>query len=85
MNANDGMTFENMVDMMMTEYDSDARREQVLTHLRNLSLRSQMKKDGMSDEHEGLTMIVNMVQKLTPQCPPEFRSEGRYVDCKVTK
>ena len=79
MNANDSMKFEEMVEMMMVEYDSDARREQVLTHLQNLNLKSHMKKEEITDEHEGLTSIVNIVHKLTPQCPPEFRSEAHKI------
>lgn len=34
-----------------------------------------MKEKGISDEHKVLKQLVNVIQKLTSQCPPEFRSE----------
>ena len=39
MNSEDNMTFDNMVSIIMAEYDSDARREQFLSNIKSLKLK----------------------------------------------
>lgn len=63
----------------MVEFDSDIRVEQVLIPLRNLKLKEHMKIKEITDHHDGLTSIVNTIHKLTPQCPPEFRSQSHKI------
>lgn len=67
MNSKNSISFVHIVEMMMHLYDSDARREQVLTPLQNLNLKKHMKHEEISDGHEALTSIVNIIHKLTPQ------------------
>lgn len=74
-NAIDAMTFEEMVQMKKEEYESDAQQEQALTQIQNRSLKRYMKDHRIIDEHEDLTTIVNTIQKVTPQFPPELLSE----------
>lgn len=79
MNENDSMTFADMVQMMKAEYGSDARREQVWAKTQNLNLKKHIKHQDISDEHERLTAIVNILHKLTPQRSPEFSSEQHMI------
>lgn len=72
LNTSDRMTYDDMVQMKMEKYDSEARKEQVLTADRTLNLIKGRSEEFFPDEHDKLTSILNLFHKITVQCPPEF-------------
>ena len=70
MNLEDIMTFEKMVAVIMAEYESDGRREQVLSNTKSLNLKDHMKKEDITDGQKILTIIINIIHKLKIQWTP---------------
>lgn len=64
------MTFDKMVQMMKKECDSDVRREHVLNQIQNFNLRSHMEDKIIREGYKILIDLVNILYKLTSQCPP---------------
>ena len=79
-NARDDMTFEQMADMMVKEYNSDARQLQVQGMLETLRLDKYMAEHDISSHSEGLTKLVDVIERLTPQCQPQFRSDANKIN-----
>lgn len=67
MNADDSMTFNEIVQMIKAKYDFDARREQVLTQVYNLNLKKHIEDQITSNEYEGMNASVNIIHRITPQ------------------
>ena len=74
------MPFHIMVDVMTKEYVSDARQLQVKATLEILPLRSFMQDEDISDVSSGLSKLFEHINELSPQCPPDFRSDAHKVD-----
>ena len=74
------MPFHIMVDVMTKEYVSDARQLQVKATLEMLRLRSFMQDEDISDVSSGLSKLVKHINELSPQCPPDLRSDAHKVD-----
>lgn len=79
-NANGEMPYNDMVRVMLKEYVSDARQMQVKGTLETLRLRSFMKEKELEDVSEGLSKMVEHINELSPQCPPDFRSDAHKID-----
>ena len=78
-NTNESMTFEQKVDIMLKEYDSDARQLQVKGRLDALRLKTFMTQHGINDVSDGLTKLVQQIDELTPQTHPDFRSDAHKI------
>ena len=79
-NARDDMTFDEMARMMVKEYNSDARQLQVQGILETLRLDKYMAEQGLTSPSEGLTKLVDLIERLTPQCQPQFRSDANKIN-----
>ena len=75
-NATDTMDFEEMAKMMVLEYNSEARQLQVQGRLETLRLERHMSEQDVSSPSEGLTQIIDILERLTPQCQPQFLSDA---------
>lgn len=73
------MTFDEMACMMIQEYNSDARQLQVQGRLDTLRLDKFMAEHLITSHSEGLTKIVDLIERLTPQCQPQFRSDANKI------
>ena len=78
-NTNESMTFEQKVDIMLKEYDSDARQLQVKGRLDALRLKTFMTQHGINDVSDGSTKLVQQIDELTPQTHPDFRSDAHKI------
>ena len=78
-NAQEGMSFEDMGNMMLREYNSDARQLHVQGILEGLRLKKLMEENGITNISEALTKIINLIEELTPQCQPQFRSDANKI------
>ena len=78
-NADDNMIFDEMARMMIREYNSDARQLQVQGRLDTLRLDKCMAEHQITSHSEGLTKIVDLIERLTPQCQPQFRSGANKI------
>ena len=76
-NATDTMDFEEMAKMMVLEYNSDARQLQFQGRLETLRLH--MSEEDVSSPSKGLTQIIDIIERLTPQCQPQFRSDANKI------
>ena len=79
-NATDTMNFEEMAKMMVLEYNSYARQLQVQGRLETLRLERHMSEQDVSSPSEGLTQIIDNLERLTPQCQPHFRSDANKIN-----
>lgn len=79
-NVDDNMPFESMAKLMMNEYNSDARQQQVKGKLDTLCLHSYMAEHEITSTTEGLSSMANFIEDLLPQCPPYTRSEGNKIE-----
>ncbi len=75
-NVEEHMNFDEMDEVMMYVYGSDARRIQVLRTLEQLHFQSFIASSEITCEADGLTKLTAYINKLTPQCQPDFRSEA---------
>jgi len=74
-NCGDNMDFESLESVMVKEFDSDARQLAVHSELDRITLERVMAEAEITDTDSGLTALVEKINILTPQCPPNFRSE----------
>ena len=79
-NARDYMSFEEMGRMMTGKYTSDSRQLQVQGMLETLRLDKHMSEHEVSSSSEGLTQIIDLIERLTPQCQPQFRSDANKIN-----
>lgn len=68
--------FRQMCEIMLKEYDNDARRLEVQARLDNLHLPSSMKEHYITDEVAALQKLCYLIDKLTPQAQPTFRKDA---------
>lgn len=76
MNTDDSTYLDDMVNKMMSDYNSDARQQQVQYRMENISMRDHMRESEVTKDKEGLNPLVNTIHKLTSQCSPDFPSEA---------
>ena len=67
-----------MAAMMLRLYNSDARL-QVQGTLEFLRLHKYTTEHEITDISEALTKVVNLIESLTPQCQPQFRSDANKI------
>ena len=79
-NARDDMSFEEMARMMVREYNSDSHQLQVQGMLETLRLDKHKSEHEVSSPSEGLTQIIDLIERLTPQCQPQFRSDANKIN-----
>lgn len=70
------MSYPELVALMVKEFDSDARQLQVQSDLAVLRFGVFVAANNITADSAGLTAIVNEINHLVPQCPPEFRSQS---------
>ena len=75
-NARNDMTFADMANMMLREYNSDARQLHVQGRLEGLRWQEFMLEHDITNPSDGLTNIINVIEELTPHCQPQFRSDS---------
>lgn len=78
--TNDEMRYDEKAQTMLQEYVSDACQLQVKGTLETLCLRTFMADKNINDVSEGRTKIVEHINAMTPQCPPDFRSDTHKID-----
>lgn len=78
-NCNMSMTYRQLVDVMLTEYDSDARQLEAQAEVESLSLETLMEQEEITNLNIGLDHLITKINTLTPQCPREFRSNKNKV------
>ena len=76
----DSMTYDEKKKIMLKEYDNDARQVQVKGKLDSIRLKSFMIENEISDQAEGLTNLVEKIEKLSPQTHPDFRTDRHKID-----
>ena len=74
------MSFEQMAQTMLHEYNSDSRQMQVKDRLETLRLKSYMNENGISDVSEGLSKLVEHIEEFSPQCHVDFRSDTHKIN-----
>eukprot|EP00171_Calliarthron_tuberculosum_P004009 IDg4009t1 len=74
-----GCSFDDVVTLMMGEYNSDSRQLQVQSSLENLRLSKFMAEKEISSLSDGLNKMVEHIECLTPQCPLGFRGDSNKV------
>ena len=79
-NARDDMSFEEKARIMTGEYNSDSRQLQVQGMLETLRLDKHMSEHEVSSSSEGLTQIIDLIERLSPQCQPQFRSDENKIN-----
>lgn len=78
--TNDEMSYDEKAQTMLQEYVSDACQLQVKGTLETLRPRTFMTDKNINDVSEGRTKIVEHINAMTPQCPPDFRSDTHKID-----
>ena len=73
------MDYDQIVMIMRMEFNSNARQVQVQNALENLRPYRFMTKKDINSVSNGLNKIVNHIEKLTSQCPPDFRQEPHSI------
>ena len=87
-NCTTSMNYIELVQVMLSEYDSDARQLEAQSELEMLSIEKIMREEDVTSLNVGLDRLVTRVNNLTPQCPEQFRSEKhkvRYLRAAVLK
>lgn len=74
------MRFEEIDDLMLFEYDSDARQIQAKGKLYTLRLRIFMQEKDVSTVSVVFFNKVSYIDKLAPQCHSEFRSDDHKIN-----
>lgn len=78
--TNDEISYDEKAQTMLQEYVSDACQLQVKGTLETLRPRTFMTDKNINDVSEGRTKIVEHINAMTPQCPPDFRSDTHKID-----
>lgn len=68
-----------MCDLLLRQYDSDARQLSVQSELESTTLEAVMVRENLTDLQRGLSRLIETVEHLTPQCTPAFRSERNKI------
>ena len=75
-----GMSFESIVEMMRSEYNSDARMLHVRGKLTTLRLRSFMQEKEIKDVASALSELVVFIEQLVPQTQKDFRTDSHKIE-----
>lgn len=67
------MQYEELVKVILGEYDNDARQLAAQSELERLTFEQAMLEVDSNSLDCGLTFLVDKINVLTPQAPPEFR------------
>lgn len=67
-NSRDNMYLTVMKRVMIVEYNSEERQLQVQGMLETFRLDRYMRENDLSDHYTGLTLGVDLIERLTPQC-----------------
>ena len=78
-NGQDEMQFEEMAQMMTKDFNSNARQIQVYGIISKLHITSVMAEHEISSFTVGLNKTVSIIEEMSPQCPPHFRSEPHRI------
>ena len=78
-NSSESMPFEEMAEMMIGEFNSNSRQLQVYGRLTTLRIERVITENELNSFSEALTKIVTIIEMMTPQCPPHFRSEPHKI------
>lgn len=70
-----GMSYTVVACMIRAEYDNDSRQLHVQSQLEGLKLELFIAERSLSTSSEMLKKIVDLIERLTPQCSVEFWSE----------
>ncbi len=73
------MDLEIICDRMRQEYHSDSRQLQVQNSLETLKLTTFMEERDITSVSEGLTKLVDYIERLVPQCPQGFREDKHKI------
>lgn len=73
------MTFAQLAQVMISEYNSNARRLGVQSQLETLTNEAYMTENEIADYVVGLAKVVDHISILTPQCPANLRSESNKI------
>lgn len=73
------MTFDEMAKMVIEEYNSEAKQLQVQSILKNLHFDRCMTETETSNQSEGVLQLVDVIERLMPQCQPQFRSGANNI------
>lgn len=74
------MSYGEMVNVVLTEYVSDARQLQFKGMLETLRLRTFMKEKEIAEISLGLMKLVEHINELATQCPRDFRTYSHKID-----
>lgn len=74
------MSYANIRKILLSKYRSDTRQIQVEGHLQQLHVRNIMHEDDNTDVRKGLTVVVNNIEDLIPQCYPEFQTDRHKIN-----
>ena len=78
-NARDDTGFDEMEAMLSSEYNGDFHQLQVQWMLETLCLDKHMSKHEVSSPSEGHSQIIDLLERLTPQCQPQLRSDANKI------
>ncbi len=76
-NVKHEMTFSEIEEFMIAEYNSNSRQIQVRKKLEAPDISSIMAEKGISFKHHALTDAINKIDILVSQCFPIFRAEDQ--------
>lgn len=78
------MIFFEMEAMVMNEYNGDARQLQTQGTLENLHPDKYMAEHEITAQYEGFARVVELIDRLAPQCRPQFRSDANKANSSVS-
>lgn len=74
-----GMFYDQVVELMKREYDSDSRQPHFQYTLECINLDAFMSTRSLTTHADGLSKLVEYFELLTPQYPPAFRSDENKI------
>ena len=78
--AQDDMSFDEIARIMIREYNSDARQLSLQGMLETLRLEKYISEHNISNHSVGLTKVFELIDRLMPQCQPQFRSDPNKIN-----
>jgi len=74
-----GMSFEDISELMLAEYNSNSRQIQVRRMLDTMRIDTFMAEKGITSEQAALTDMISTIDSMVPQCPPAFRADANKI------
>ena len=78
-NVHENWDFRNMCDLLLRQYESDARQLSIQSELESTALEAVMVRENLTDLRRGLSRLIEIVEHLTPQCTPAFQLERNKI------